>query len=174
LIGISFFPDPLEKINLVIDNPLILLLILKKTYLLLYIVFVILLELFLMPFQWKKIYRSDKSASKEKYFKITEETISVTTENGNLAYNKEKINKIWFEKDRIYIFLSVVQVITIKKIYFENEKDYEEIKRFIYDHYKNGQTTYNEAVGLINSPEKTGRKLVILSIFWLFSFKFYG
>jgi hypothetical protein len=93
-------------------------------------------EYIIYPIKLKKIYNSDKTSGMELNYFISEEFISITSENYNNKITRENIYKIKFDKDSIYILFSINKGIVIKKRYFTNENDFDELKLFIIDKYK--------------------------------------
>jgi len=135
LAGLLFVLSPEGQINRIIDKPSILL-----YYVFLFLFFnagVAFLELFTV-FRYRKIYRSDKSASSERKYRITNETISMAIDDTSMrTIGKEKIHKIIPEADRVYIFDSLVSAIIIKKSFFPSEEEFEEVKNFIINNFNN-------------------------------------
>jgi len=143
-VGLLFLLSPEGQIDRIIDEPSIL--FSYAFLLLLFTAIYAVLELFTV-LHYRKIYRSDKSASSERKYRITNETISVVIEDTNMrTVEKGRINKIIYEADRIYIFESLVSVITIKKSFFVGEEKFEEIKSFIINNFDNKQkqTAHNK------------------------------
>jgi len=96
---------------------------------------IIALDYFLCLYDMKKVYRSDKTASNEIHFIITEEHICIEKNTGSRKITKEHIRKIQFYKDAIYIFLAINNAIIIKKNFLKNEKEYDELKVFLNEKY---------------------------------------
>ncbi|GHV33794.1 hypothetical protein AGMMS4952_26070 [Spirochaetia bacterium] len=81
---------------------------------------------------FKKPFNSNKMSQEEQYFVINEKEIIITTESMNIKLIKEKINKIKFDKDTIYLFTSEGSAYLIKSRYLNNFK---ELKEFIKINY---------------------------------------
>jgi hypothetical protein len=95
-------------------------------------VFIVLYFTFLLS-KWrlKKYYISNKIYNELKLFIVNEETISINSESINTILTKQKINKIEFDKDSIYIFTSLLSVIVIKQRFLNNINEFIGLKELI-------------------------------------------
>ena len=80
---------------------------------------------------YKKYFEKDKMSQEEHTFIINENEISMTTENSFIKFTKDKINKIKFDKDSIYIFISENKLCIIKSRYLNNLTEFNELKDFL-------------------------------------------
>jgi len=80
---------------------------------------------------YKKYFEKDKMSQEEHTFIINENEISMTTENSFIKFTKDKINKIKYDKDSIYIFISENKVYIIKSRYLGSLTEFEELKDFL-------------------------------------------
>jgi hypothetical protein len=84
---------------------------------------------------YKKNYEKDKLSHEEQTFIINESEISLFSENSFVKITKDKINKIKFDKDSMYIYLSENKILIIKSRYLNNISEYNELKEFIILNY---------------------------------------
>jgi hypothetical protein len=80
---------------------------------------------------YKKYFEKDKMSQEEHTFIINENEISMTTENSFIKFTRDKINKIKYDKDSIYIFISENKVYIIKSRYLGSLTEFEELKDFL-------------------------------------------
>jgi hypothetical protein len=88
-----------------------------------------------IPLIYKRQYNANKGL--QQFFNITinERCIAITTENGNTVLTKEMINKIYYDKNSIYIYTGENTAHIIKKHYMENPDDFGELVKFIKANY---------------------------------------
>jgi hypothetical protein len=99
------------------------------------IIFIILLITVGMPMIYKKHYNANKGLQQSFNITINEQCIFITTETGNEKLIKENINKIYYDKDSIYIYVALNIAHIIKKRYMENQDDFEDLVKFVKEHY---------------------------------------
>ena len=83
----------------------------------------------------KKYYYSNKLIAEMYNYVVTENSIKIINDYENTILTKEKILKIECEEDSIFIFIGLGQAYIIKKHFFENDKEFEELKIFINENY---------------------------------------
>jgi hypothetical protein len=83
----------------------------------------------------KKYFLANKIAQEEQFFAVNNKEIVIKSESINVILTKEKINKIKFDKDSIYIFIAVGSAYLIKSRYFDNINEFTEVVNFIKDNY---------------------------------------
>jgi hypothetical protein len=88
-----------------------------------------------MPFIYKRHYNANKSLQYPFNITINEQFISITSENGSDKLTKENINKIYYDKDSIYIYIGLNIGRIIKKRFLENEDDFGEFVKFVKENY---------------------------------------
>ena len=99
------------------------------------IIFLILLNTVGIPLIYKRHYNANKSLQESFIITINERRISIITETCNTALTKEMINKIYYDKDSVYIYVALNIAHILKKRYMENEGDFVEFVKFIKEHY---------------------------------------
>jgi hypothetical protein len=99
------------------------------------VIFLILLNIIIMPFIYKRHYNANKSLQYPFNITINDQFISITSENGSDKLTKENINKIYYDKDSIYIYIGLNIGRIIKKRFLENENDFGELVKFIKENY---------------------------------------
>ena len=99
------------------------------------IIFIILLYTVGMPLIYKKQYNANKSLQQSFKITINEQCISIMTETGNNILTKDIINKIYYDKDSIYIYVGPNMAHILKKRYLENESDFGELLTFLKENY---------------------------------------
>jgi len=106
-----------------------------------FVIFMILLKIIIMPFIYKRHYNANKSLQYPCNITINEQCISITTEDGSSKLTKENINKIYYDKDSIYIYRALNLGHIIKKRFLENEDDFEELVKFVKENYGKSKKT---------------------------------
>jgi len=99
------------------------------------IIFIILLITVGMPLIYKRHYNANKSLRQSFNITINEQCISITTETGKSILTKDIINKIYYDKDSIYIYVGLNIAHIFKKRFMENEGDFGELVKFVKEHY---------------------------------------
>jgi len=102
-----------------------------------FLIFVFIIEKCFMPIRYKKYYNSYKTLCELTNYKITNENILISSESGNTILTKEKIYKILYDKDTIYICIGLNMAYIIKKHYFEKNDEFDELRIFLNENYKN-------------------------------------
>jgi hypothetical protein len=87
--------------------------------------------------KYRKLFDSNKTIGEECNYIINEKNIMINSESGNSILGEDKIYKIIFDKDSIYIFLAANLARIIKKRFLENNEEYERLILFINENYKN-------------------------------------
>jgi len=95
------------------------------------IIFLILFYTIGMRLIYKRHYNANKMLQQSQNIIINEQCISITLESGNTNLTKEDINKIYFDKDSIYIYSGINMGHIIKKRFLENENDFENLVNFV-------------------------------------------
>jgi hypothetical protein len=128
-IVISIIPDLEYFKYLLKDSPLDLLKIFHPFLIL--IIFLILYFTIGMPLIYKRHYNANKMLQQSRNIIINEQCISIIAEDGNTKLTKENINKIYYDKDSIYIYSGINIGTIIKKRFMENENDFDELVKFV-------------------------------------------
>jgi hypothetical protein len=84
---------------------------------------------------YKKYFTANKLAQEEQFFVINDKEIIIKSESINIILTSEKINKIRFDKDTIYIFTAIGSAYFIKSRYFDNINEFAEVVDFIKNNY---------------------------------------
>jgi len=100
------------------------------------IIFIILLHTVGIPLIYKRHYNANKGLRQSFNITINEQCISITSETGNEKLKKENINKIYYDKDSIYIYLGLNIAHILKKHYMENQDDFGELVKFVKENYE--------------------------------------
>ena len=90
---------------------------------------------YFMGHYYKKFYDSNKLMTEYEEYNISENNIHITNENESVKLTRDKILKIEFDNDSIYVFIGLNAAYIIKKHFFEDENMYNEIKIFIIENY---------------------------------------
>jgi hypothetical protein len=99
------------------------------------IIFLILFNTVGIPLIYKRQYNANKGIQQLFNITINERCILITTDNGNTVLTKEMINKIYYDKNSIYIYTGQNTAHIIKKHYMENQDDFGELVKFIKANY---------------------------------------
>ncbi len=92
-------------------------------------------DIFLLKKIYRKYYDANQLYKETQNFKITEEKIVIESESESVTLIKNKINRIRFDKDSIYIFTGLNSSYIIKERFFNNSAEFEKVKAFINDNY---------------------------------------
>jgi hypothetical protein len=84
---------------------------------------------------YKNHFTANKLAQEEQFFVLNDKEIIIKTESINIILTNEKINKIKFDKDTIYIFTAIRSAYLIKSRYFDNINEFSEVVNFIKNNY---------------------------------------
>jgi hypothetical protein len=112
-----------------------LVIFIREYYYLLIIPIFILLYCIFYKKHLKKYFQSNKFFADEQYYSITEDRIEIKTENTSTIITKDKINKIWYNKNAIYIFISSYLAYLIPRT-FSNNNEFDLLKDFINKNYE--------------------------------------
>jgi len=138
-IAFVFLSFSLADIKTIFNNPINLFYIFSDKYVIIFFLFItlfiVITNLIISPIVYKRNYKADNLISAERNFCITDELITMTTEAISLHISREKIKKIIFDKDTIYIFTSINNVVIIKERYLSDNKEFEALKMFIKEKY---------------------------------------
>jgi hypothetical protein len=93
-------------------------------------------KIILSKWRLRKYYVSNKIYNESKLFEINKKNILINSESINMNIQKDKIAKIEFDKDSIYIFTSLLNILVIKQRFMKDENEYNELKNFILKYYK--------------------------------------
>jgi len=121
---LKFFANPKVIINLILFFSIIILIL----------VFPKILRS-LMKNIYKKYYDSNKTMTELCHYFITENIIKINSESEDITLRKDKINKIKYDNDSIYIYIGLNMAYIIKKHFFENDKEFEALKIFIKENF---------------------------------------
>ena len=106
-----------------------------RSYFAIIIVFVfIMLFLFFTKKELKKQFNSNKFFTEEQFYLITIDKIEIKTESSSVVLTNDKINKILYNKNAIYIFISSQLAYVLPKSFFKNN-DFDIIKNFVEENY---------------------------------------
>ncbi|GHV57191.1 hypothetical protein AGMMS49579_22700 [Spirochaetia bacterium] len=100
------------------------------------IVYIFFMSFMVSKWRLRKYYDSNKIYNEPTTFEINENNILLRSESTNINMTKEKITKIEFDKDSIYIFTSLLTVLIIKQRFLKDENEYKELKELIIKCYK--------------------------------------
>jgi uncharacterized SAM-binding protein YcdF (DUF218 family) len=95
----------------------------------------------LLPFIYKRFYKSNNLAKEMRHYKITNKAIIVSSESVNTNLSKDTINKIFFDKDSIYIYTALNAAHIIKERFLDSETEFKQLVDFIKENFvkrKNG------------------------------------
>jgi len=84
---------------------------------------------------FKKYYAGDKMIKEKRTFCIDDNTINIKGESFSNTLSKDKINRIKYDKDTIYIFTAENALHIIKKRYLKDENEFDELKIFLEMNY---------------------------------------
>ena len=84
---------------------------------------------------YKRHFNANKLLQQTQNIVINEQCISITMESAGSNLTKENINKIYYDKDSIYIYSGLNIGHIIKKRFLENENDFEELVKFVKEHF---------------------------------------
>ncbi|MDR2718106.1 MAG: hypothetical protein LBB89_08600 [Treponema sp.] len=85
---------------------------------------------------YKKYFEKDKISQEEQTFIVNENEINMSSENSYIKITKDKINKIKYDKNSIYIFISENKLCIIKSRYLKDLTEFNELKDFIKLNYR--------------------------------------
>jgi len=95
------------------------------------VIFLILFHTVGIRLIYKKHYNANKNLRYSQHITINEQRIAITGECGSSILTRENINKIYYDKDSIYIYLGLNIAHIIKKRFLENEDDFGEVVEFV-------------------------------------------
>ena len=101
------------------------------------IIFIIIFNKIIMPSIYKKYYDSNKMYNELQNYKINEHEIRISSESNNVNLVKEKILKVIYDKDSIYIFIGLNMAYIIKARFLKNINEFNELKELINVKYCN-------------------------------------
>jgi hypothetical protein len=84
---------------------------------------------------YKKYFENDKIIQEEQTFIINENEINISSENSFLKITKDKIIKIKYDKDSIYIYIGENKLCIIKSRYLRDLTEFNELRDFIKINY---------------------------------------
>jgi len=99
------------------------------------IIFLILLYTVGMPLIYKRQYNANNGLQDPFTITINDRCISIRTDNGNTILTKEMINKVYYDKNSIYLYTGQNTAHIIKKRYLENDDDFKELIKFVKENY---------------------------------------
>ena len=121
-------------------NPLIIKLIIiqifKEFWLILFILILAILFNFLFQRNLKKHYNSNKFFIEEQYYTVTENKIEIKSDSSSAIITKDKINKIIYNKNAVYIFISLSVAYVITESFFADKDEFIDFKSFMDRYYK--------------------------------------
>jgi hypothetical protein len=107
------------------------------------LIFLILLHTVGMPLIYKSQYNANKDLQESFNITINDRCISIRTDNGNTVLTKEMINKVYYDKNSIYLYTGQNTAYILKKHYLENENDFGDLVKLIKENYdKSGEKTH--------------------------------
>jgi magnesium-transporting ATPase (P-type) len=138
-IAFIFLSFSLADIKTIFNNPINLFYIISDKYVIICFLFItlffVITNFIISPIMYKRNYKADKLINAERNFCITDKLITMSTEDISLHIPRDKIKKIIFDKDAIYIFTSINNVVMIKERYLSDNKEFEALKMFINEKY---------------------------------------
>ena len=122
------------RLNKLLDNPENYIKTIKINYAFFILLFCI--YSYIQPLiNYKVYYSSNKYLHEEQTLCISENMITISTKVENIIIKKEYINKIGFDKKRIYVYKSNNSAEIIPLRFCKDEKEFNEIKRIVYQFY---------------------------------------
>ncbi|MDR2100732.1 MAG: YcxB family protein [Campylobacteraceae bacterium] len=104
-------------------------------FILFVLIFILIISKIFFRVNYKKSYYSTKFLQDDCFFKISEKSIEITTQDSRAIAKRDKIHKIKFDKDSIYLFIAVNMAYIIKKRYLKSGDEFNELKEFVKKHY---------------------------------------
>jgi len=89
----------------------------------------------ILPKACRKYFNSNKLYTEVNNFKINENEISVNSESTNQVLTRDKILKILYDKDSIYVYVALNMTHIIKARYLENANQFDELCNFLKNNY---------------------------------------
>ena len=89
-----------------------------------------------MKIYYKKMYDSNKLMTEYRSYNVTADGINIRSENCNINFTKDKIYKIQYDNDSIYIFMGINAAYIIKRHFFKEEDDFIKLNDFIKENYE--------------------------------------
>jgi lipopolysaccharide export LptBFGC system permease protein LptF len=83
-----------------------------------------------------KYYDSNKLLNEYSNFKIGKDSITISSNSGNIIITNDKILKVLYDEDSIYIFIGLNMAYIIKKRYFDNDRTFDSLIIFMKENYK--------------------------------------
>ncbi|ULQ60806.1 hypothetical protein K7I13_05950 [Brucepastera parasyntrophica] len=96
---------------------------------------IIFILLFFQKKTYRKTYESNKFFTEKVEYVITENEIRISSESSAEKLTKDKIYRILFDKDVVYIFIAENMAHILKQSYFADEAIFDEVKNFIRINY---------------------------------------
>jgi hypothetical protein len=84
---------------------------------------------------YKKYFENDKMIQEEQTFIVNENEMNISSENSFLKITKDKIVKMKYDKDSIYIYIGENKLCIIKSRYLRDLTEFNELKDFIKANY---------------------------------------
>jgi hypothetical protein len=85
---------------------------------------------------YRKYYNSNKFYLEEQYYTVNEVDIKISSESAGITLTKEKIHKIMYNKNVIYIFSALNMAYIIKDTFLKDVNEFDSLKEFINEHYE--------------------------------------
>jgi len=100
-------------------------------YFFLFLCIFIIIFLFQVRRNIKKLYETNAFFSEEKALEISEDRIVETSKSTSVELTKEKIYKVCITKKAIYLYISNMQAYIIPYHFFNDACNFEEVKEFV-------------------------------------------
>ena len=139
--GINRMLDFYEKMSAISDGLIIKLTIIQIFKEFKFIFVMLLLFLFYIIYYYlyyrkvKKNYNSNKLFNEEQYYTVTENQIEIKNAFSNGIITKDKINRIVYYKNSVYIFISLSDACLITESFFADSNEFMNFKSFMKNNY---------------------------------------
>jgi len=117
------------------SNKLFLIILTPILTIMVFLILFFIIEKLFMPIVYKFHFNSYKTFYEISEYKVNKENIKIYSESINMFLTKDKINKILYDKDTIYICLGINFACIVKKYFFKNSNEFDELKIFLNENY---------------------------------------
>jgi hypothetical protein len=109
--------------------------ILKEFGIIFFILMLFIIFNFLFKRNLRKHYYSNKLFNEEQYYTVTEDQIEIKTAISNALITKDKINRILYNKNVLYIFIALNMAYIIPESFFADSNEFINFKSFMNENY---------------------------------------
>ena len=109
--------------------------ILKEFGIIFFILMLFIIFNFLFKRNLRKHYYSNKLFNEEQYYTVTEDQIEIKTAISNALITKDKINRILYNKNVLYIFIALNMAYIIPESFFSDSDEFINFKSFMNENY---------------------------------------